>query len=52
MAVVEALRLLGAVAILVGIRPEIAQTIVGLDLHLRRLQTFSDLRLALDTSAE
>jgi rsbT co-antagonist protein RsbR len=52
MAVVEALRLLGAVAILVGIRPEIAQTIVGLGLHLRGLQTFSDLRLALDTIAE
>jgi hypothetical protein len=29
MAVVEALRLFGAVAILVGIRPEIAQTIAG-----------------------
>jgi anti-anti-sigma regulatory factor len=52
MAVVEALRLLGAVAILVGIRPEIAQTIVGLGLHLRGLQTYSDLRLALDAIAE
>jgi rsbT co-antagonist protein RsbR len=51
MAVVEALRLLGAVAILVGIRPEIAQTIVGLGLHLRGLQTYSDLRLALDAIA-
>jgi anti-anti-sigma regulatory factor len=52
MTVVEALRLLGAVAILVGIRPEIAQTIVGLGLHLRGLQTYSDLRLALDAIAE
>ncbi|HET9222638.1 MAG TPA: STAS domain-containing protein [Roseiflexaceae bacterium] len=51
MAVVEALRLLGAVAILVGIRPEIAQTIVGLGLHLRGLQTYSDLRLALGAIA-
>jgi anti-anti-sigma regulatory factor len=52
MTVVEALRLLGAVAILVGIRPEIAQTIVGLGLHLRGLQTYSDLRLALDAIAQ
>lgn len=52
MMVVEALRLLGAVAILVGIRPEIAQTIVGLGLQLRGLQTYSDLRLALDAIAE
>jgi rsbT co-antagonist protein RsbR len=52
MTVVEALRLLGAVAMLVGIRPEIAQTIVGLGLHLRGLQTYSDLRLALDAIAE
>jgi rsbT co-antagonist protein RsbR len=52
MTVVEALRLLGAVALLVGIRPEIAQTIVGLGLHLRGLQTYSDLRLALDAIAE
>ena len=52
MTVVEALRLLGAVAILVGIRPEIAQTIVGLGLHLRGLQTYSDLHLALDAIAE
>jgi rsbT co-antagonist protein RsbR len=52
MAVVEALRLLGTVAILVGIRPEIAQTIVGLGLQLRGLQTYSDLRLALATIAE
>jgi anti-anti-sigma regulatory factor len=52
MTVVEALRLLGAVAILVGIRPEIAQTIVGLGLHLRGLQTYSDLRLALGAIVE
>jgi rsbT co-antagonist protein RsbR len=51
MTVVEALRLLGAMAILVGIRPEIAQTIVGLGLHLRGLQTYSDLHLALDAIA-
>jgi anti-anti-sigma regulatory factor len=44
MAVVEALRLLGAVAIRVGIHPEIVQTIVRLGLHLRTLQTFRDLR--------
>lgn len=37
------IRLLGAEAILVGIRPEVAQTIVGLGLELRAIATETNL---------
>ncbi len=40
----DAARLLGAEPILVGIRPELAQTIVGLGLDLSRLKTQADLQ--------
>jgi anti-anti-sigma regulatory factor/HAMP domain-containing protein len=40
----DAARLLGAEPILVGIRPELAQTIVGLGLNLSSLRTQSDLQ--------
>ncbi|HEU4323074.1 MAG TPA: STAS domain-containing protein [Roseiflexaceae bacterium] len=46
-AVVEAARLLGAEVVLVGIRPEVAQAIVGLGLSFTTLPTFSDLQSAL-----
>ncbi len=46
-AVVQAARLLGATVALVGIRPEVAQAIVGLGLSVRGLHTFSDLQTAL-----
>jgi rsbT co-antagonist protein RsbR len=45
--VVNAARLLGAEVLLVGIRPEVAQTIVGLGLHLPGMRTYSDLQAAL-----
>jgi anti-anti-sigma factor len=45
---VRAARLLGAEVALVGIRPEVAQSIVGLGLELRDVHTFSDLQSALD----
>lgn len=45
--VVQSARLLGAEVLLVGIRPEVAQTIVGLGLSLEGLQTYSDLQSAL-----
>jgi rsbT co-antagonist protein RsbR len=45
---VRAARLLGAHVALVGIRPEVAQAIVGLGLDLRDVSTFSDLQSALD----
>lgn len=48
MRVVEAARLLGAQVTLVGIRPEVAQSIVGLGLDLRNLHTFADLQSALE----
>jgi rsbT co-antagonist protein RsbR len=44
---VQAGRLLGAEVMLVGIRPEVAQAIVGLGLDLRSIRTFSDLQTAL-----
>jgi anti-anti-sigma regulatory factor len=44
---VRAARLLGAHVILVGIRPEVAQAIVGLGLDLSDVSTFSDLQSAL-----
>lgn len=45
--VTQAVRLLGAVVVLIGIRPEVAQTIVGLGLDMGSLPTASDLRTAL-----
>jgi rsbT co-antagonist protein RsbR len=47
MVVVQAARLLGAEVLLVGIRPEVAQAIVGLALNLPGLRTYSDLQSAL-----
>ncbi len=44
---VQAGRLLGAEVMLVGIRPEVAQAIVGLGLNLNGIRTFSDLQTAL-----
>jgi rsbT co-antagonist protein RsbR len=44
---VRAARLLGAHVTLVGIRPEVAQAIVGLGLDLSDVSTFSDLQSAL-----
>jgi rsbT co-antagonist protein RsbR len=41
-------RLLGAEVSLVGIRPEVAQTIVGLGIELSDVHRFSDLHSALD----
>lgn len=48
---VRAARLLGAHVALVGIRPEVAQAIVGLGLDLNGISTFSDLQSALDRLA-
>jgi rsbT co-antagonist protein RsbR len=48
---VRAGRLLGAEVALVGIRPEVAQALVGLGLELRDVKTFSDLQSALNHSA-
>jgi anti-anti-sigma regulatory factor/HAMP domain-containing protein len=45
---VQAARLLGTYAALVGIRPEVAQALVGLGVDLREVHTFKDLRTALD----
>jgi rsbT co-antagonist protein RsbR len=45
--VVAAARLLGAVVVLVGIRPEVAQALVGLGIDMRTIRTFSDLQSAL-----
>jgi anti-anti-sigma regulatory factor len=47
---VRAARLLGAHVTLVGIRPEVAQAIVGLGLDLSDVSTFSDLQSALSRS--
>jgi rsbT co-antagonist protein RsbR len=44
---VRSARLLGAHVVLVGIRPEVAQAIVGLGLDLNGVSTFSDLQSAL-----
>lgn len=44
---VQAGRLLGAEVMLVGIRPEVAQAIVGLGLNLSGIRTFRDLQTAL-----
>jgi rsbT co-antagonist protein RsbR len=48
--VMQAARLLGTEVLLVGIRPEVAQTIVGLGLDLRGVRTYSDIQAALDSS--
>lgn len=44
LAIARTTRLLGAEAMLIGIRPEVAQTIVGLGLDLTALPTATDLR--------
>jgi anti-anti-sigma regulatory factor len=49
--VVFAARLLGARVMLVGIRPEVAQALVGLGIDMRTIRTFSDLQSALGTQA-
>ncbi|MFC4402038.1 RsbT co-antagonist protein RsbRA [Gracilibacillus xinjiangensis] len=46
----EAVRLIGATCILVGIRPEIAQTIVNLGIDLRKFPTKSSLRKGFNTA--
>lgn len=51
MLVVTAAQLLGAQTVLVGIRPEVAQSIVGLGLDLSALRTFADLQSALEIVA-
>ncbi|WP_096201994.1 RsbT co-antagonist protein RsbRA [Bacillus sp. FJAT-45350] len=48
----EAVRLVGAQCILVGIRPEIAQTIVNLGIDLSRFPTKSSLRKGIETALE
>jgi rsbT co-antagonist protein RsbR len=48
---VRAGRLLGADVALVGIRPEVAQALVGLGIELRDVRTFSDLQSALNRAA-
>ncbi|MBM7571078.1 RsbT co-antagonist protein RsbRA [Aquibacillus albus] len=48
----EAVRLIGATCILVGIRPEIAQTIVNLGIDLRKFPTKSSLRKGVQTALE
>lgn len=50
LSVVQAARLLGAEVALVGIRPEVAQTIVGLGLDLSSVRAHSDLQGALQYS--
>lgn len=46
-ATVQAVRLLGARSLLVGVRPEVAQTIVGLNLQIEGMLPFGDLQAAL-----
>lgn len=48
----EAVRLVGATCILVGIRPEIAQTIVNLGIDLNRFPTKSSLRKGFNAALE
>jgi rsbT co-antagonist protein RsbR len=48
--VVQAAQLLGATVMLVGIRPEVAQTIVTLGLPFQAVHTFRDLQAALTHS--
>jgi rsbT co-antagonist protein RsbR len=49
LAVVQSTRLMGTETILVGIRPEVAQTMVGLGLDMRGVRTFADLQTAIRT---
>ncbi len=49
--VVQATHLLGARVMLVGIRPEVAQAVVGLGLELEGLATYRDLQSALGSMA-
>jgi rsbT co-antagonist protein RsbR len=44
---IQGLRLLGADVVIVGVRPEVAQTIVGLGIQLQKVSVFSDLGSAL-----
>lgn len=46
--VVQAARLLGAEVTLIGVRPEVAQSIVGLGISLSNIRTCSDLQSALN----
>ncbi|QDP39153.1 RsbT co-antagonist protein RsbRA [Radiobacillus deserti] len=48
----EAVRLIGSTCILVGIRPEIAQTIVNLGIDLRKFPTKSSLRKGFKTALQ
>lgn len=48
----EAVRLIGSTCILVGIRPEIAQTIVNLGIDLTRFPTRSSLRKGFETALQ
>ncbi|MBA3469370.1 MAG: STAS domain-containing protein [Herpetosiphonaceae bacterium] len=48
----EAVRLLGATTVLVGIRPEVAQTIVGLGLSLNSLTVRADLQSGIQAAME
>jgi rsbT co-antagonist protein RsbR len=50
LAVMQATRLLGATTLLVGVRPEVAQAIVGLGLDLQSIRTYNDLASALGRS--
>lgn len=43
----DAARLLGAQVVVVGIRPEVAQTVVGLGVALERMRTFANLQQAI-----
>jgi rsbT co-antagonist protein RsbR len=52
LSVVRATQLLGAEVVLVGIRPEVAQAMVGLGLGLDGMRTFSDLQSALNRRGE
>jgi rsbT co-antagonist protein RsbR len=47
-ATVQATRLLGTEALLVGVRPEVAQAIVALGVDLHAMRAFADLQAALD----
>jgi len=49
---VEAARLMGATAILAGVSPEIAQTMVTLGIDLGRIVTVGDLRSAIERAEE
>jgi rsbT co-antagonist protein RsbR len=47
--VVQAARLLGAEVVLIGIRPEVAQAVVGLGIDLSSMRSYADLQTALST---